>query len=395
MDIYRHSLKRSLEWFIRSGVMNPASGIWGVAERVALAADNSALDKTLAEFPAYSRIDGGYIIEQRRADCNFECAYLFLLAAEVFADSAYREIAVNILDFLYFRSGLLNRGKEKYPPASWNWSTILRESRVWFDDESWCVFLALQIAAKYPKLNERYDLRHHALILSDALAEVAITTLPENLQYDGKTWWGDPAEVWLGNLALPHWGALVVMALARAAKENADPRYRNYIGRYLQYLQKQLPLLNASESSYALLGVKAAAHYLGMPEARKLSAALSEKLTAKLARYGNLPAEHYEAPCGEHLVDTIYTVNWATLALQSTPEVEATEKLLALLAKIQDNSSEVHLAGCWRGMYDLEQGAWGGGNAYEGGAGSIYTGWTNAPIAWAMALRILNRNLFD
>ena len=32
-------------------------------------------------------------------------------------------------------------------------------------------------------------------------------------------------------------------------------------------------------------------------------------------------------------------------------------------------------------MYDLRAGEWGGGDLFEGGQNSIYTGWTNAPIA--------------
>jgi hypothetical protein len=44
-------------------------------------------------------------------------------------------------------------------------------------------------------------------------------------------------------------------------------------------------------------------------------------------------------------------------------------------------------------MFDLESKAWGGGNSYEGGAGSIYTGWTNAPTAWVMAFEILKTSI--
>ena len=101
---------------------------------------------------------------------------------------------------------------------------------------------------------------------------------------------------------------------------------------------------------------------------------------------GNIPAEHYEAPTGEHLVDTIYTVNWALIGLQALSSVDekyisAYEKLKALIIRIQDNSPEVQFNGCWRGMFDMNQNSWGGGDRFEGGAGSIYTGWTNAPIS--------------
>ncbi len=70
-------------------------------------------------------------------------------------------------------------------------------------------------------------------------------------------------------------------------------------------------------------------------------------------------------------------------------------KLLELILKIQDPSPEKQFNGCWRGMYDMEKQSWGGGDRFEGGAGSIYSGWTNAPISTVIALDLLDRNLFD
>jgi hypothetical protein len=44
-------------------------------------------------------------------------------------------------------------------------------------------------------------------------------------------------------------------------------------------------------------------------------------------------------------------------------------------------------------MYDLKARAWGGGDCYEGGANSIYTGWTNAPIAFTIAYELAGGSL--
>jgi hypothetical protein len=100
---------------------------------------------------------------------------------------------------------------------------------------------------------------------------------------------------------------------------------------------------------------------------------------------GNIPAQHYEAPCGSQLVDFIYTVNWALLAMQQFKFVSnnaeadtAYKKLLDLVLNLQDDSSDKRFAGCWRGMYDLEHRQWGGGSVIEGGADSIYSGWTKS-----------------
>lgn len=63
------------------------------------------------------------------------------------------------------------------------------------------------------------------------------------------------------------------------------------------------------------------------------------------------------------------------------------------MVRIQDRTQE-HLYGCWRGMYDLKTKTWGGGDCYKGGANSIYTGWTNAPLSCAIAFEMLGKGSF-
>jgi hypothetical protein len=64
------------------------------------------------------------------------------------------------------------------------------------------------------------------------------------------------------------------------------------------------------------------------------------------------------------------------------------------MAKTQDKSDSPIFNGCWRGMYDTKAQGWGGGDCYEGGAGSIYSGWTNAPITWAFIMDKTGDSLF-
>jgi hypothetical protein len=149
------ALTKNLDWFLNSGIMVPADGKWGVAERIAVTENNSALDKMYSSFPAWTEFDGYSVIEQRRADCNFETALLFLLASEALGNQKYYQIAVNILDFLYFRSGLLNRFDAKYPAGCWNWSHIQWGNAIWFDDNGWNCAIQLIIAERYPELDEK------------------------------------------------------------------------------------------------------------------------------------------------------------------------------------------------------------------------------------------------
>ena len=44
-------------------------------------------------------------------------------------------------------------------------------------------------------------------------------------------------------------------------------------------------------------------------------------------------------------------------------------------------------------MYDTKTGTWGGGDCYEGGSGSIYSGWTNAPVSIVFANELLGTSL--
>ena len=130
-------IQKNLEWFKSSGVMFPSDGSWGVAERIAVSSGNSAMERILTVFPAFTEFDGGCIIEPRRADCNFQTAWIFLTAGRLFPGNGYELIGKNIIDFLYCRSGLLERSTgEEIVPGSWNWSHITRTRAIWYDDES-------------------------------------------------------------------------------------------------------------------------------------------------------------------------------------------------------------------------------------------------------------------
>ncbi len=399
-NILKEALRKNLDWFNNSGVMIPEDGKWGVAERVLNTVDNSAKEKVYRSFPAWTENDGFSIIEQRRADCNFEVAALFLMASEIFNDDVYYTKAENILDFLYFRSGLLNRENDAYPLGAWNWSHIKWNDMIWFDDNGWNCFLQLLIAEKYPELDAKYQMTEWALKLADCMTEGFNRTFGKN-HPDLPQHWLDPEGIWKGRLDLPHWGSLVCMALAMAYKVKPEPAYKKAIFTYHKYLLENRDNFIVSEDAYAVMDAIISANLLpDEPLHQDLAKYFLAKLTAKIdPATGNIPAEHAEAPIGPHLADMIYTVNWALLGLQLAAADyddeyrDAFEKVLRLVIEIQDDSPLKQYCGCWRGMYDIRAGQWGGGDCYEGGAGSIYTGWTNAPISWVLAFEILNNSL--
>lgn len=156
---------------------------------------------------------------------------------------------------------------------------------------------------------------------------------------------------------------------------------------------------STSDLAYALFGCAAESVYAGASGSRMPLERFAGLLTARQQSDGNFPAEHDEAPAGRRLSDLIYTDNWALLGLQCAASLDsrwesAYSKLLELLVSIQDRTVHSSFRGCWRGMYDLSVRRWGGGDRFEGGTNSIYTGWTNAPIALALVNALENTSLF-
>ena len=399
----KHAVCANLEWFRRSGVMDPADGSWGVGERVAVTGGNSAIEKMLSSFPAWSMKDGYCIIEQRRADCNFQTLLLFLLASRSVGGAAERETARRLLKYLYCRSGLLfHEDAGKVPAGAWQWSHIKQSPVIYFDDEAWCVLIQLALTRLEPDWAKEFHCRERALQLADALC-VGMRRSFGHPKPDDPAFWCDPEDLWLGNLRMPHWGSLATMALSRAYQVEPTPAWREEVRRYHDYVAKALDGFTVSEHAYALIGAAEAYRTFGEQADWDLAEQAVDRILAKLdPATGNIPAEHYEAPKGKHLVDTIYTLNWSFLALQMAAELTRSEAVAAakrkqaeLLLSIQDRSDSDFFRGCWRGMYDLTTRSWGGGNCFEGGAGSIYTGWTNAPISLGLLLESRRSSLLD
>lgn len=380
----KDAVEKNLQWFIHSGVMIPDNGLWGVAERLAVKHGNSALEKTLDAFPAWMDQGDSYVIEQRRADCNFQTAWLFLKADQLFPGKDYGTVGRNILDFLYFRSGLLERSPDVPSPGNWNWSHIMRDNRLWFDDQSWCLHIQLKIADDFPELDQKYQISRWAYTLAASLYS-AVTDKSNQAR-------------WCGKLELPHWGALTAMALAQAATGETGEKYTAFCREYFE----NLDCPNVSETAYALIGAVNCAKKLDFDffirHAEKYAGMIVDKIDPET---GIPPSEHQrETPVGKHLADLIYTVNWAVLGLREYGLIAGNkyavhvENMTALLCKIQDRSENLHFNGCWRGMYDVRSGTWGGGDLFEGGGSSIYTGWTNAPISLTLLHEYLGSSLF-
>ena len=389
---FKGALELHKKWFLESGIM-PDMGRLGIAERVLITENNSAAEKAMSSFPAWKKFANGCFLEQRRADCCFETAYYFLRRFQLFNDPQDREICDNMLNYLYCRSAMLSRAEftTTREVGVWNWSDIRWTPAIWFDDNAWCVMLALAIANADAEFDEKYEMKKYALAGAAAMA-------------DGfERQWKKPLEgieanlLWSGNLELPHWGALVASALAIAGAEEKDEelvkRYHAIDKIYFDFISENQNDLNFSELSYSLLYCGMSMKYNSSAEKRELGMSIRKKLLENCDPVDLcLPSTHYEAPKGNSLADLIYTMNWFYTAMvefeKVCPSDEGYKWLMdfsAFLVRIQDRIEQRELHGCWRGMYDIGSSSWGGGDCYEGGANSIYSGWTNAPIGWSLA----------
>ncbi|HCE43271.1 MAG TPA: hypothetical protein DET40_06965 [Lentisphaeria bacterium] len=389
------SLRLNIKWFEKSGVMDPPDGSWGVGERVLLTEGNEALEKTYEAFPAYTRHGDYSISEHRRPDCCFETALMYLLASEALGERKYYDTAENILTYLYCRSGMRNTASEPHPKGVWRWSNARWLTEIYFDDNAWNCVIPMIIAKLAPDLGVKFDMVNTSLQVASAMEEAFSCQFPEIEVKDGRY-------VWLGDLKSPHWGSLACMAFAFAFRETGEDKYSKAILKYNDYLDANKDSFTTSEHAYIVIGQSIAAAFLKNRVIEATAMESADRLLSKQdMRTGNIPSEWgKEAPVGEHLVDTIYTQNWVLLGLHTLCALSqdgkyraSFDKATGLLLKIQDRSPEKHLRGCWRGMYDLKTKSWGGGDRFEGGANSIYSGWTNAPISIVAAFELLGKSL--
>ena len=355
-----NSLKKSLDWFLNSGVM-PQQGINGIAERIVLTENNPALAKIKEMFPNTTEFNDHWIVENRRADCCFETALLFLLAAEYFNNREYRQVGENILAFLFEKSDL-RRGD------FWNWFTPCERCSFWFDDNGWVAAIEIFIGKRYPELDEKYHLQEHGKKAAIRMGEAILRILDSKEPIQHGKW---PEKEFAGEPRQPHWGTPVCVALILAGEIETA---REYHRRGFKEFWHNFGL---SEWTYALISSA-----FGAATGDEFFKEQSQEIYRYLKAHevdGILPSEHCEAPSGTQLADLIYTLNWYLAGLYLLPNARKDfEKLRDFMISIQNPD------GSWQGMYDISCRTWAGGDLYEGGANSLYTGWTNTVIAMAM-----------
>lgn len=378
----------NINWFLNSNIMAPVDGSWGVGERIIVLKNNNVIQATYKQFPFYTEHDNYSVLEQRRPDCNFELATLFLLAGEKFKNNDYKNIGMNIINYLYRKSGLQATDSNK---DHWFWSNPSLQEIFWFDDNGWIAAFEIFLGKRYPELNDKYNMLESGLNLAKALSVGMERSIDSKLEIKHGIH-PDPEKYYWGEIRQPHWGTPVCVALLLAGMHEQVLDYH-------KRLDELLLTQSISEYCYAL--ISSSLGYLKTKN--EFFCEQTDRLLEHIFQYfdfesGKLASQHCEAPSGENLIDLIYTTNWfflgLTLAVKFSKDKRtkiALEKITELLIKIQDKSTDNALNGCWRGMFDMEKNQWGGGDLVEGGANSIYSGWTNAPISLGL-LSLIDEN---
>ena len=404
-------IKRNIQWFKNSGIMRPTDGFWGVGERILVAEGNDALEKINKYFYCQTKLSPNVLaIEHRRADCNFETALEFDIASEVLKDPSLKIIADNIIEFLIKRSALRQVLESSPARDLWGWSMPLSSNVCWTDDNSWVITISLILSRR-----GRKELKEIGIAAARCMRK-HMMDFYAHLDKNGKEAKYEN-EVMAGTNLSPHWLGLTTMAFSHAAVFDLDTDYTNVVAKYYDYAPSGPPKFMAesrtptitglpwtlSEYGYLAFSAAIAAKQFELDSARNTARLAADSLVEHQYKDGHFAAEYDEAPIAPHLADMIYTQNWATLGLyhawllfdRDEKYRNAFDKSLAFLARIQDKSKERFYNGCWRGLYDTKAGAYGGGDKWEGGRGSIYSGWTNAPITLAFLFDLTGESLFS
>jgi len=420
-DAARRAIVRGLDWHQRAGMFPVAKGktvgdgrggvMEGISSRIAC--------------------DGSQPLnEGLRSDCNGETALAFALRWRLDGDRQSRQIAVNLLDWLYFNSGLLHNDPAKADFGLLAWTTS--SPSLYGDNDIKAILSGLGTAA---------------LLKTDRWDEVLLRDIVGNFRTTGVD--GFRGCCLSDQDVLEHgW-----QYYRRAATIHYAPHYEAWIwSSYLWLYDKTRygPLLERTRHAIRMMmaaypdrwqwtnGIQQERGRMLLPLAwlvrvgdRPEHRAWLRRLAGDMEKcqdacgaireelgdltMGTVPPAQSNAEYGTHeasliqrngdtMADMLYTCNFTLLGLHeafaATREPQyrrMADRLAEFLIRIQVRSqSHPKLDGGWFRAFDFRQWDYWGSNADVGwGAWSIEVGWTQAWIPTALSLRELKMNLWD
>jgi len=420
-DAARRAIVRGIEWHQRAGMFPVAKGktvgdgssgvMEGISSRIAC--DGSQPTN-----------------EGLRSDCNGETALAFALRWRLDGDRRSRQIAVNLLDWLYFDSGLLHNdpAKPDFGLLAWTASS----PSLYGENDIKAILGGLGTAALLK--TDRWD----EVLLRDIVGNFRTTgvhgfrgcclsdqdVLKEGWQYYGRAatihyaphyeawiwasylWLYDKTRYepllertrhairmmmaaypdrWQWTNGIQQERGRMLLPLAWLVRVDDRPEYRTWLRRLADDMEKCQDACGAIREELGELAMGT------VPPARSN------------AEYGTHEASLIQRN-GDPMADMLYTCNFTLLGLHeafaATGEPQyrrMADRLAEFLVRIQVRSqTHPKLDGGWFRAFDFHQWDYWGSNADVGwGAWSIEVGWTQSWIPTALSLRELNVNLWD
>jgi len=371
-----------------------------------------------------------------RADCNCESAMAFALRSLIDGDKNSKEIASNLLDYVYFKSNIQQDPRANPDSPSYGllgWDTRPNGVVIYYGDDNARAFLGTMAAAASLK-SDRWDEsllkgiianfrttgrkgfrgnNHQDASLQSSGWEPHFTSNRTNYAPHFESWiWA--TYLWLYDKtgyepllertrtaitlmmkAYPdqwHWTngiqqerARIILPLAWLVRVDDTPQHRKWL-RFMaeELLDKQDPCGAIREE----IGTKGHGSY-GPPRSND--------------DYGRHEATLLQKN-GDPVCDLLYTTNFAFLALHEAVSAtgdpfykHAEDKLAEFLCRIQVRSqTKPEFDGAWFRAFEYDRWDYWASNADIGwGTWSTETGWTQGWIASVMALRHKKTSLWD
>ncbi len=452
LDAVRTAVRRGIDWHTRAGMLLNEQGweeykdLWKLDDSNILTtvpAVNNAAPRPVSEpgdgsfgvlegIASEIRIDGSQPTRWwLRSDSNGESSLAFALAGEMDNDDQLREIAGNLLDWLYFNSGLFRNDPalSNYGLLFWapgNAQALYQDNDIKailgcmgtsgiLGTDRWDEVLVKNILGNFRTTGVN-GFRGRRLENPDLLREGWQSYLNRDLillqpHYEAWTW---ASYLWLYHKT--HWEPLLektrkaitlmmegypdkwrwtngiqqergrmLLPLAWLIRIDDRPEYRKWIRLIADDIEK---CQDASGAIREELGVPDRGDYIPSPSN---------------ALYGTNEAPLIQQN-GDPVSDLLYTCNFTFLGLHEAYAATGEEqfrrmadRLADFLVRIQVRSEKhTELDGGWFRAFDYRQWEYLGSNADSGwGAWSIETGWTQAWIPTVLAMRELNMNLWD
>ena len=371
-----------------------------------------------------------------RADCNCESAMAFALRSLVDGDENSREIASNLLDYVYFTSNVQQGPRANPESPSYGllgWDTRENGAVIYYGDDNARAFLGTMAAAASLK-SDRWD----EVLLRGILGNFRTSGrkgyrgnrhADQNLQSSG---W-EPHFLSNRTNFAPHFESWIwstyLWLYDKTGYEPLLDRVKTGIGLMMQAYPDQWRWTNGIQQERARLILPLAwlVRVDDTPQHREWLRFMAEELLARQDECGALREEigaagfgsygpprsnddygRHEATLlqknGDPVCDLLYTTNFAFFALHEAAAAtgdkfykDASDRLAEFLCRIQVSSEKKpEFEGAWFRAFEYERWDYWASNADIGwGTWSTETGWTQGWIASVMALRHKKTSLWD